>query len=106
MQPDDPRYKGLEQECDFWSRDYADYLRINGFPTIEHLHLHEREYWQWFVSRREQIATCKSLHKSPPVGTPRQQRDNIRALRDACDPYDYALQNENRSPADLGLRFN
>ncbi len=105
LTPDDPRYQGLVQKCDSWSRNYADYLRTNGYPTVVHPHLHDPSYWRWFSAKREQILGCKDRHASPPVGTPRAQRNEVRRLRNQCDPYDDALQNQALSPTDLGVRY-
>lgn len=106
LNPDDPRYQGVSERCDFWSRDYADYLRLNGFPTVEHLHLQEPEYWRWYLAMRETISDCRSGLGTLPVTADGAARAEHAHQRNACDPYDDALKNNDTTSVDLGIRHN
>lgn len=102
----DTRYRGLEQQCDFWSRDYADYLRINGFPTIDHQHLTDPSYWQWYIDKRSHVQTCRNSLGVLPVQSPIAERGEHYRQRNKCDPYDDAVINQKQSLADdLGIRY-
>ena len=106
LQADDPRYQGRIQQCDFWTRDYADYLRINGFPTIEHQHLKEPAYWKWYLDKRGAISDCKTAIGNVCLrATSAESAEHTRRRR-ACDPYDDARNNQDLTPADLRIRFN
>lgn len=105
LNPDDPRYQGLEQQCDSWTRDYADYLRINGFPTIEYQHLKEAVYWQWYLDKRQQISDCLTSVGNLSLTARGPERAEHARRRNECDPYDDARNNQELTPADLGIRF-
>lgn len=106
LNPEDPRYQALTQSCDFWSRDYADYLRLNGFPTVEHLHLQDPAYWRWYLGTRQAISNCLTQLGNLPVTATGDDRALHDARRHACDPYDDALKNKNQTPTDLKIRHN
>ena len=105
LQPDDPRYQGRIRQCDFWTRDYADYLRLNGFSTIEHLHLQEPAYWQWYLDKRSRISDCRKALTTLAIPSTGEQRAVHRRRRNACDPYDDALNNQDRLPNELGIQY-
>lgn len=106
LMPEDPRYRELKQQCDFWTRDYADYLRLNGFPTIESAHLQEPVYWQWYLSKRQQSADCVRALGNVPLRASSTERADHTQRRRACDTYDNELYNKKRSPIDsFGIRY-
>ena len=106
LNSDDPRYQGLEEQCDFWSRHYADYLRINGFPTIEQQHLKEPVYWQWYLNKRRTQLDCVNALGIPAVTVRGAEREAHRRRKNECDPYDDAVNNQKQSPVyDLGIRY-
>ena len=106
LKPDDPRYQGMTPQCDFWTRDYADYLRLNGFPTIEFTHLQDRVYWEWYLDKRQQISDCVAAIGNVSLRATSTERADHTRRRRACDPYDDALYNKSRSPTnDLGIRY-
>ena len=106
LNPDDPRYEGLAQKCDAWSRHYADYLALNGFPTVEHGHLQDPAYWRWYLGMRQTISDCWQAIGNLPVTANGEQRAAHAGRRHACDPYDDALKNSNQTPAELGIRHH
>lgn len=106
LAPDDPRYQALSEKCDRWSRHYAEYLALNGFPTIEHPHLQQPVYWEWYISKRQQISKCWSDIGDLPVTASGAERAEHTRQRNACDPYDDARKNYGKTPSDLGVRFN
>lgn len=103
---DDPRYQGLKQKCDHWSRNYADYLALNGFDTAEYRHLQDPAYWRWYIGMRESISACRSNVGSLSVTATSAERAAYDQARHACDPFDDAIKNGNQSPVDLGIRHN
>ena len=106
LRPDDPRYQGLTQQCDSWTRDYADYLRLNGFPTIGYAHFQEPVYWEWYLDKRQQISDCVTAIGSVSLTATSAERAEHTRRRRACDPYDDAMYNEKRSTTnDLGIRY-
>ena len=105
LNPDDPRYQGRAQQCDFWTRHFADFLRINGFPMIEHQHLKEPAYWQWYVEKRGLISHCiKAVGTLSVTATGHEMAEHAR-LKHECDPYDDARNNQDMTPANLGIRY-
>lgn len=106
LQPDDPRYQGRIQQCDFWTRDYADYLRINGFLTIEHQHLKEPVYWKWYLDKRGAISDCKTAIGNVSLRATSVENAEHTRRRRACDPYDDSFYNNKLSISDdLGIRY-
>ncbi|RLA54430.1 MAG: hypothetical protein DRR42_01690 [Gammaproteobacteria bacterium] len=105
LAPEDPRYQELVKRCDSWTRDYADYLRINGFPTIEHQHLKDPAYWNWYIDKRQSQLDCVSALGTPAVTVRGAAREGHRRHKNECDPYDNALINLKRTPTDLGIRY-
>lgn len=103
--PEDPRYKGLRSSCDVWTRNVADYLRVNGFPTVEYQHLQQRAYWQWFDHTRNTIQDCRNRLGVLPVPSSIEWREEHYRSRNECDPYDHLRNNQHRTPADLGIRY-
>ena len=103
---DDARYACRAQQCDGWTRDFADFLRINGFPTIEAAHLTDPTYWQWYLQRRQQKLDCWETIGTLPVDARGTERAEHTRRRNACDPYDDARNNQDLTPADLRIRFN
>ena len=104
--PDDVRYRGLAQSCEAWTLNFADYLRINGLPTIEAAHLRDLVYWEWFETTKQTIQDCTSQYV--PRGFQKRTGAEVQAERtnrNACDPYDDALNNNKQTPEDLGVRF-
>lgn len=107
LTPDDPRYRGLARQCDFWARDYADYLRINGFSSVAHTHLKDPAYWRWYIDKRGAVSFCKSALGDLPVGLRDQnQRTAHQYQKNQCDPYDDARNNLKLTPAELGINFH
>lgn len=104
LAPDDPRYQSRVQQCDYWSRHYAEYLSLNGFPTIEHRHLQAPGYWQWFLAKRQSISDCWSVVGTLPVTANGEERAAHTRARKACDPYDNVVHNEGELPDELGIR--
>ena len=106
--PADPRYRGLQQTCEAWTLNFADYLRVNGLPTIEAAHLRELVYWEWFETTRQAVLDCKQQYVSqgfnPDETTAQHLAKNEASNR--CDPWDDATKNNKQSPNDLGIRFN
>ena len=104
----DPRYRGLQQTCEAWTLNFADYLRVNGLPTIEAAHLRELVYWEWFETTRQAVLDCKQQYVSqgfnPDETTAQHLAKNEASNR--CDPWDEATKNDKQSPEDLGIRFN
>ncbi len=105
LKPDDPRYQGLTPQCDFWTRDYADYLRLNGFPTIEYAHLQDRVYWEWYLDKRQQISACLTAIGNLSLTARGPERADHSRRRNECDPYDDARNNQKRTPTELGIRY-
>ncbi len=106
LAPQDSRYQGLAQKCDSWTRNYADYLRLNGLPTIEYAHLQDPVYWAWYLDKRQQISDCVAASGNVSLRATSAERADHTRRRRACDPYDDALYNEKRSPIDdLGIRY-
>ena len=107
LNPEDPRYRGLAQKCDAWSRDYADYLAINGFPIVEYLHLQDPAYWRWYLEMRQQISDCKERLGNLPIGLrDADRRRQHQYDRNECDPYTHVTNNEGVAPNALGIRHN
>lgn len=105
LQPEDPRYQGLADTCDIWSRHYADYLALNGFPTIEHLHLQESVYWEWYLAKRQEISGCKKALGNLPMGLrDADKRRDHQYKKNQCDPYEHATNNKGILPNELGVR--
>lgn len=106
-QPDDPRYQEKSKSCDGWSRHYADYLRVNGFPTVEYQHLMDPAYWRWYLAKRQQISDCKEALGYLPVGLrDADKRKEHQFQKNHCDPYDHARNNQKMTPESLGIRFD
>ena len=105
LTPDDPRYQGLMQKCDSWTRNYADYLRINGYPTVEHPHLQETPYWSWYKEKRSSISDCWQQVGNLKIPSTSAERAEHSRNRNACDPYDDALNNQNLLPNQLGIQY-
>lgn len=103
--PDDVRYKGLAQTCEAWSLNFADYLKLNGLPTVEAAHLRDLIYWDWFEQTKQRVADCRKGLGTLTGKTNEQQRVAHREARNACDPYDDARKNKKQTPEDLGIRF-
>lgn len=107
LQPEDPRYQGRAERCEFWSRDYADYLALNGYPTVEYQHLKDAAYWRWYLAKRKQISNCKAELGNLPVGLrDADKRREHQFQKSQCDPYDHARNNQGETPESLGIRFN
>lgn len=104
LSPDDPRFQGIEGKCDAWSRNYAEYLRLNGFATVEHSHLHDSAYWRWYLGMREAISDCREELGTLPVTADGAARARHAQQRNACDPYDDATKNNEQTTVDLGIR--
>ena len=105
LKPDDPRFLGVEKKCDAWTRDFADYLSMNGFPTVEHQHLKEPMYWQWFVDKKNAIQECRNHLGVLPIPSPAERREEHYRLRNACDPFGDARNNRKLTPVELGIRY-
>lgn len=105
LDADDPRYAALKAPCQHWTRDIADYLRLNGLPTVEALHLQAPAYWLWVRQMRERIAQCKKDVGNPTPGASSTDLSENAQSRAACDPYDNARQNQGLTPETLGIRF-
>ena len=105
--PDDVRYRGLQQTCEAWTLNFADYLRLNGLPSIEAAHLRDLVYWEWYETTRQSILDCQS--KYVPTGFNADETQEQRLTRTkakyACDPWDDATKNDKQSPEDLGIQF-
>lgn len=106
LAPDDPRYQSRVRQCDFWSRNYAEYLSVNGFPTIEHQHLQESGYWEWYLAMQQSISDCWSSVGTLSVTANGEERAEHTRARKACDPYDNLLHNEGKLPNQLGIRHH
>lgn len=106
LEPEDRRHQGRSQHCDFWARDYADYLRLNGFPTVEYQHLTDPTYWRWYLAKRKQVSDCKEALGYLPVGVrDANKRREHQFQKNQCDPYDQARNNQDMTPESLGIRF-
>ena len=103
---EDPRYTPRASECDNWTHDFADYLRLNGLPTVAPAHLQTPAYWSWYRQTRDRIGTCKKdVGYLAPDASGAQQLEHTQQ-RNACDPYDDARKNQQLTPALLGIRFD
>ena len=102
--PEDPRYKPRAQECEAWSLDFVEYLRLNGLPTLEPAHVRDLVYWDWFYAKNSEILECTNEVNARKVGptdwAARTQNNHDRA---ACDPFTHATQNLKQTPEDLGI---
>jgi hypothetical protein len=105
LHPDDPRYQGLGTECDFWARNYADYLRLNGFPEVEVQHLKDPAYWQWYSDTRAGIQDCRNRLGVLSVEANVAAREEHYRQRNQCDPYDDAVNNKGLPSADLEVNY-
>ena len=106
--PDDVRYRGLADTCEAWTLNFADYLKLNGLPTIEAAHLRELVYWEWYDTTRQAIQDCRAQYASQgfdPDKTSGQRLAETKA-RNTCDPWDEATKNNKQTPEDLGIRHN
>ena len=102
----DSRYTPRAAQCDNWSRDFADYLRLNGLPTVEPAHLQTPAYWSWYRQTRDRIGTCKKdVGYLAPDATGADRAEHTRQ-KNACDPYDDARKNQQLTPELLGIRFD
>lgn len=102
---DDPRYQGMEQKCDFWTRNFADYLLLNGFPTIEQQHLQQTAYWQWFVQKRAEIQACRNALGVLAVPSTAEARREHYRHRNQCDPFDDAINSKKMTLTELGIQY-
>jgi len=103
---EDPRYTLRASECDNWSRDFADYLRLNGLPTVAPAHLQTPAYWSWYRQTRDRIGACKkAVGYLAPDATGADRAEHTRQ-KNACDPYDDARKNQQLTPELLGIRFD
>lgn len=103
--PGDPRYQGLEQKCDFWTRNFVDYLALNGFPTVEHQHLQHKAYWQWFVAKRAEIQACRNTLGVLSIPSTAEARKEHYRHRNQCDPFDDAINNRKLTPTELRIQY-
>ncbi len=102
----DSRYTPRAARCDNWSRDFADYLRLNGLPTVEPAHLQTPAYWSWYRQTRDRIGACKKdVGYLAPDASGAKQLEHTHQ-RNACDPYDDARKNQQLTPELLGIRFD
>ena len=106
LDPEEPRYQGLKPKCDHWSRNYADYLGLNGFDTVEYRHLQDPAYWRWYLGMRESISACRSAIGSLSVTATSAERAAYDQARHTCDPFDDAIKNDGIMPDELGIRHN
>lgn len=108
-EPEDPRYKPRAQECEAWSLDFVDYLRLNGLPALEPAHVRDLVYWDWFYAKSSDVVDCMKMVSERKVGAgigdaeARRQKTYDHA---ACDPYTHATQNQKQTPEDLGIVFH
>ena len=105
LKPDDPRYQELEQKCDFWTRNFADYLRLNGFPSIERQHLQQTAYWQWYVAKRAAIQACRNALGVLSIPSTAEDRKEHYRHRNQCDPFDDAINNKKMTLTELGIQY-
>ncbi len=104
--PDDPRYAALTTECDAWSLNFTEYLRINGLPTIEPAHVQSTTYWEWFKQKKAVINECRNaLPPREPSGRITEASQERSRVFDACDPYDDATRNKKQTPSDMGINY-
>ena len=105
--PDDVRYRGLADSCEAWTLNFADYLKLNGLPSVEAAHLRELVYWEWFETTRQSILDCQTQYVDQSfMNRPEAERLQRNTSRNACDPFDNARKNNKQTPEDLGIRHN
>ena len=103
--PDDVRYRGLQQTCEAWTLNFADYLQLNGLPSVKAAHLRQLVYWDWYEDMRTRVADCRRSLGTLTGKVTGKQRAVHQKARNACDPYDDARNNNKQTPEDLGIQF-
>ena len=90
------------------SLNFADYLKLNGLPSVEAAHLRELVYWEWYDTTRQAIQDRRAQYASQgfdPDKTSEQRLAETKA-RNTCDPFDNARKNNKQTPEDLGIQYN
>lgn len=104
LAPDDPRYINRAKECEAWTLDFTDYLRLNGLSTLDPEHVRDPVYWQWYKETKQSINDCRGKYLAT-VRDKGEQRAAKSKAKHACDPYDDARKNKKQTPKDLGIVF-
>jgi len=79
--PTDPRYVQMGLQCEGNELTMVDWLRVNGFPSVQPEHLREREFWESQTGLRERIGACRrAAFEGPGIYL------DVSKRADACDP--------------------
>lgn len=105
--PHDERYRSRAEACLVWTLDFADYLQLNGLPTVRATHLRDPSYWQWFETFRQAVLECQHQYVPQAFNANETEAERLKrtAAKYACDPYQDARKNSKQSLEDLGIRF-
>jgi hypothetical protein len=79
--PSDPRYAGGERQCEELALYHVDWLRANGFPSVQLEHVRGREFWAGQAKVQEEMRRCEEVIEAGPG-------DRMEKLRkqNECDP--------------------
>jgi hypothetical protein len=59
--PTDPRYVQFGLKCEANELNMVDWLRANGFPTVQPEHLRAAEFWESRARLEKQIDACRKV---------------------------------------------